>query len=136
MRESMKLSVLVTLGCSAAILIAHLSRCETATAQPPTTPFSVPAARADPASATCDLPRLRPLVIPVPGVTPSQLHDSFAEMRGNARHEAIDIPAPRGTPVATRFQKFCFGAGMLALLVASDYPIHDLGERYLFGQAA
>ena len=40
--------------------------------------------------------------------------------------------APRGTPVATRFQKVCFGAGVLALLVASDYPIHDLAERYLF----
>ncbi len=40
--------------------------------------------------------------------------------------------APRGTPVATTLQKFCFGAGVLALLVASDYPIHDLGERYLF----
>lgn len=40
--------------------------------------------------------------------------------------------APRGTPIATRFQKFCFGAGVLALLVASDYPIHDVAERYLF----
>jgi putative membrane protein len=37
-----------------------------------------------------------------------------------------------GQPAATRFQVSCFGAGALALLVASDYPIHDLGERYLF----
>jgi putative membrane protein len=39
---------------------------------------------------------------------------------------------PHGSPVATRFQKVCFGLGLLALLVASDYPIHDLGEKYLF----
>jgi putative membrane protein len=40
--------------------------------------------------------------------------------------------ATRGTPVATPLQKVCFGLGLLALLVASDYPIHDLGERYFF----
>jgi putative membrane protein len=40
--------------------------------------------------------------------------------------------APRGSPVATSFQKVCFGLGLLALLVASDYPIHDLGEHYFF----
>lgn len=62
---------------------------------------AVPADPADPASATrtAALPRFRPLVIPVPGVMPSQLYDSFAEIRGDTRHEAIDIPAPRGTAV-------------------------------------
>jgi murein DD-endopeptidase MepM/ murein hydrolase activator NlpD len=40
------------------------------------------------------------LAMPVAGVTPSQLFDSFDERRGSSRrHEAIDIPAPRGTPV-------------------------------------
>lgn len=37
-----------------------------------------------------------------------------------------------GQAVVTRFQAVCFGAGALAILVASDYPIHDLAERYLF----
>ncbi len=40
--------------------------------------------------------------------------------------------APTGTPVVTRLQLASFGAGVLALLVASDWPIHDLGEGYLF----
>jgi len=40
------------------------------------------------------------LAMPVAGVTASQLFDSFDEKRGSSRrHEAIDIPAPRGTPV-------------------------------------
>ncbi len=41
----------------------------------------------------------RRLLIPVEGVLPSQLRDTFAERRGNGGHEAIDIPARRGTPV-------------------------------------
>ncbi len=36
---------------------------------------------------------------PIEGLKVSQLHDSFDEMRGAGRHEAIDIMAPRGTPV-------------------------------------
>ena len=41
----------------------------------------------------------RHLLIPVEGVLPNQLRDTFAEPRGNSAHEAIDIPARRGTPV-------------------------------------
>jgi len=41
----------------------------------------------------------QPLLVPVVGVLPGQLHDTFNERRGNARHEALDIPAPRGTSV-------------------------------------
>ena len=48
------------------------------------------------------LPPLRPLelVIPVAGVTAAQLLDTYTDARGSDRaHEAIDIMAPRGTPV-------------------------------------
>ncbi len=40
--------------------------------------------------------------------------------------------APAGTLVATRLQIASFCAGVLALFVASDWPIHDLAEHYLF----
>lgn len=39
------------------------------------------------------------LTIPVVGVKPGELTDSFAEARGGRRHEAIDILALAGTPI-------------------------------------
>lgn len=41
-----------------------------------------------------------PLVMPVQGARATDLRDTFEDARGSARrHEAIDIPAPRGTAV-------------------------------------
>ena len=40
------------------------------------------------------------LIIPVAGVKPDQLLDTFTDARSEGRvHDAIDIPAPAGTPV-------------------------------------
>jgi murein DD-endopeptidase MepM/ murein hydrolase activator NlpD len=44
--------------------------------------------------------RSRRLLLPVAGIRPDQLTDSFEEGRdGERRHHAIDILAPRGTPI-------------------------------------
>jgi putative membrane protein len=39
---------------------------------------------------------------------------------------------PAGRPVLTRFQTANLVAGILTLWLASDWPLHDLGEEYLF----
>ncbi|HET6890807.1 MAG TPA: M23 family metallopeptidase [Pyrinomonadaceae bacterium] len=40
------------------------------------------------------------LIVPVAGVKPEQLQDTFADSRSEGRvHDAIDIPAAAGTPV-------------------------------------
>ena len=36
---------------------------------------------------------------PIRGLRPAELRDTFDEIHSGHRHEAIDIPAPRGTPV-------------------------------------
>ncbi len=55
-----------------------------------------------PPSVTAARPRPEgtALVIPVRGVTGDQLRDTYSDARGlGRRHDAIDIDAPRGTPV-------------------------------------
>lgn len=39
---------------------------------------------------------------------------------------------PDGVPAVTRKNKVAFGAAMLTLWVASDWPMHDIGEEYLY----
>lgn len=68
-----------------------------AAAQAPPSP-TTPAALVAPAVA--DQPHNGALLVPVLGIKARQLSDTFNETRGGKRqHEALDILAPRGTPV-------------------------------------
>jgi murein DD-endopeptidase MepM/ murein hydrolase activator NlpD len=51
------------------------------------------------AGSDYDVLMQRHLLLPVLDTVPSSLQDTFNEGRGLHRHEATDIPAPRGTPV-------------------------------------
>jgi murein DD-endopeptidase MepM/ murein hydrolase activator NlpD len=52
-------------------------------------------------AADYDYFRSVPLMVPVDGISPEKVRDSFYEARagGERTHQAIDILAPRGTPV-------------------------------------
>jgi len=86
------------LGAAMIVALAY-ARPRSAAAPASASPAAVsPAARWPAADGTSGL---RPaLLVPVLGVNASDLKDTFDEMRGQGRsHRAIDILAPRGTPV-------------------------------------
>ena len=58
----------------------------------------VPGQREEPAPKAVRLPE-RKLSFPLKGYDPARLRDTFDESRGRRKHEALDIMAPRGTPV-------------------------------------
>jgi peptidoglycan LD-endopeptidase LytH len=71
----------------------------TPTPSPASSPAPSPRAQASSGDANEALASMR-LLIPVAGVKPTELRDTFSDARSEGRvHDAIDIPAPRGTPV-------------------------------------
>ena len=75
--------------------------------------------------------RSRRLLVPVAGVRPADLVGSFADARGGRAHEALDIAAPRGTPVlaaddGTVLKLFTSRAGGLTIYVA------DRGRTFIY----
>lgn len=106
------------LGANVAWYYAHRTPCVAppgAVARPvpvvPTVPAPTPAPPSNPPPAAAS-PTPAPavagtpvhaasgLIIPVAGVAPAQLVDTYSQSRGEGRvHDAIDIMAPAGTPV-------------------------------------
>lgn len=75
--------------------------------------------------------RARSLLLPVEGFDRSRLRDDFADRRGTRVHEAIDLLAPRGTPVVAVDdgvirKLFTSGAGGLTVYQ------YDREERYCY----
>lgn len=93
------------------VTLPYTRPAETTTAvvpRPPAPPAEIVTANGDvadtttPATTPVDLAMLSAeLIIPLPGVKASELRDTFNEARGGGarKHEALDIMAPRGTPV-------------------------------------
>lgn len=73
----------------------HRSRLSATSPEPPAAEVPNTALRPLPEQRLTE----RKLIIPVQGVHAEDLRDDFNEIRGGHRHEAIDIMAPRGTPV-------------------------------------
>ncbi|HYI48007.1 MAG TPA: M23 family metallopeptidase [Allosphingosinicella sp.] len=100
------------------IAVWLVARTPTAEPPPPVAPTS-PDPRAPAASGSG-------LVIPVAGIRPDQLSDTFLQARGGGRpHDAIDIMAPRGTPVVAAAEgiveklHFSHGGGGITVYVRS-----------------
>jgi murein DD-endopeptidase MepM/ murein hydrolase activator NlpD len=76
------------------------------TQPPPTAPIpefsTLPSPLIRPSMSPVEVPtpNISGLIIPVAGIKPEQLTDSFSDARAEGRiHDAIDIMAPAGTPV-------------------------------------
>lgn len=71
------------------------------TVPPASTPDFAPAKAGEPPLLVSDLDKLRAraLALPVAGLKSQALHDDFSDDRGGKSHGALDILAPRGTPV-------------------------------------
>ena len=71
------------------------------TPTPVPTPPPAPTANTTPApsSSPPEPDRAPALAMPIDGIEPGKLKDNFSEMHAGHPHEALDIMAPRGTPV-------------------------------------
>ena len=89
-------------GAEPVNVVRHMADTGIAAAVRADTALAPPVADSAPAPLAIDETSVlrRELGVPLLGVAASALHDTFNELRGGTRpHEALDIMAPRGTPV-------------------------------------
>ena len=96
---------------------------------PPAT--SAPVAAAAAAGSDADYLRERRLMVPVAGIAPERVADTFAAARGDRRHNALDIMAPRGTPVLAADDGHVLRVSSNALGGLTVYVL-DLAERFIY----
>jgi murein DD-endopeptidase MepM/ murein hydrolase activator NlpD len=69
------------------------------------------------------------LILPIDGLRPSDIRDTFHEGRGGHLHEATDLMAPRGTPV----RAVCNGTiRKLFLSKAGGNTVYEFDSRTVF----
>lgn len=90
-----------------------------------------PSTAGAPSADLAALLREKRLMVPVAGVSPSHVPDSFAARRGARIHSALDIMAPRGTPVLSADAGRVFKLRSNALGGITVYAL-DPTERFVY----
>ena len=94
----------------------------------------LPANPASAGAASADLARLlasKRLMVPVAGISPDRVPDTFTTRRGQRIHSALDIMAPRGTPVLSADAGRVFKVRSNNLGGLTVYAL-DADERFVY----
>ncbi|MGK2934912.1 MAG: M23 family metallopeptidase [Gemmatimonadaceae bacterium] len=95
-------------------------------------PVTTPAVAAAIARTDAEYFGQRPLMVPVAGVAPTALRDSYSSGRSGGRtHRALDIPARRGTPVIAAAEGTIFSMRQNALGGTTLYLL-DSQRRFVY----
>ena len=83
------------------------------------------------AGPLAEILRAKRLMVPVAGISPERVADTFRARRGNRLHSALDIMAPRGTPVVSADAGRVFKLRSNNLGGLTVYAIDD-DERFVY----
>lgn len=127
MPPSLRISRLAPLSFTT--LLAACAPPAATTPAPAPAPAPLPVAVEE--SAALDYIRARRLIVPVAGIGPDRVPDTFGAARGVRRHGALDILAPRGTPVLSADDGRVLRVSSNALGGLTVYAT-DPGERLVY----